>query len=98
MDDKWWAAELSHGAFCCAAVCSALSRVLSESDRQVDLSRRTRRERLMLASVCSVIVQMGAVAGIGDGPTMSFSWCGGGRALGGVIFSDFKVGTFSFAF
>ena len=67
MADKWWAAGLSHGAFCCATVCSALSRVLSESDRQVDLSRRTRRERSMFASVCSVIVQMWAVAGIGDG-------------------------------
>ena len=63
----WWAAAFGHGAFCCATVCSALSRVLSESDRQVDLSRRTRRERSMFASVCSVIVQMWAVAGIGDG-------------------------------
>ena len=72
MTDKWWVVAFGHGARCCATVCSALSRVLSESDRQVDLSRRTRRERSMFASVCSVIVQMWAVAGIGDGWRMHF--------------------------
>ena len=67
MTDKLWAVALGCGALCCATVCSALSRVLSESDCQVDLSRRTRRERSMFASVCSVIVQIRTVAGKGDG-------------------------------
>ena len=99
--DKCGTAEDSHGAYYCEVVCSALARMLSESDRQVDLSQRTYSracERSMFVCVQSLSAQCRWSTGTGNRYFKHYSRCGGDRELGGVIYRYFKVGTISFAF
>ena len=86
MTDKWWAIALGRGALCCATVCSALSRVLSESDRQVDLYERTAvRGRCLCLSGASRLNVGGPAASEMDSASTLVGVVMGGRLVAWFI-------------
>ena len=67
----------------------------------MDLSQRVygkARHLVCFASLWSLTGSIWAVLGIVDVQCKHCSGCGGGRALDGGIYKDFKVATKSFAF